>query len=980
MGEATLRFLEEAKRWVRYGYFLRFALALWLFAPLACVLDTTAFKTVTSGVMTPETLQQYSCVAFFLVCAGFVALICARVVLINGPERWDRCYDEKADGSQKNDGRPAGLKSLLANDEARNEWLALLLSQLPNVGVFWYLIVNGSGQEVHATDIWLGLIFGSVLAVLVWWEVNAFYYLTYSAPDPTGMVEFGRNAARTLLLPRNFLGFGLSRPGIDKYSPDTIEGASTWRQGRIVDNTLRWIAERVYATPGYAYRIKPAPSEPQTLQPLTPDPQAPTTPPPSLVAPLSPPTRLYEGHVFGGVSAFMFSVQYCLMWPLTAPVPALYTSILFLFLLLLICAALAWILANTPGHPRWRAGLIVAVTLLFLSVVSLYFLSSAERFPILATLLIIATTLCWTLSGIAFFLDLYRVPVITVFLLAMILPRIFHWDMGHEEHYLSAFTGPQIQQGQALPAVPEPRQLLDAALAANPDNSGPLIIVTAMGGGLHASAWTTEILAHLEQQFDQQYPNAMGTFHKHLLLASTVSGGSIGLLNYLAALHQKAPDESLNYQSMLAAAQCSSLEAVGWGLVYWDMSKAIVPIIPFFWIPSSGLDDLDPTPLGKDRSWSLRKSFARNANNDYCKETWRRDNGPYFTTVHEWLSDNLRSRLATNLNDEERNQALERQLTLRNLKPAWGDRPIPAFTMNTTSFEDGQRFLLANYRIPDPQNPPNANWPDSRPNYKARSFLATYPQAKLSSGESVLADLPLATAAQMSATFPFISSAARVPWALDNSVQAHHFVDGGYYDNDGTASVIEFLRYALANCQDPKEQINQDACEEQGISRPPSLPAHPVRILLIEIRNSGGDYGSEGESDPYHTQAKAANNLFSQLTAPLLGFWQAGHQSVTARNRAGLAQLEHAFAGRLELHRVVFDDRHSTNEVGTDPLSWSLTPKQRHEVRDSADPASKVPSSLAPRYQEALDWFAMTPQQWMTDPKHHHYADSNWPE
>ena len=94
MGRAILRFLDAAKRWVRYAYFMRFAIALWLFAPLMCVLDTDGLpRLITSGVMTPETLQQYICVAFFLVSAGFVALICARVVLINGPARFDKCYD-----------------------------------------------------------------------------------------------------------------------------------------------------------------------------------------------------------------------------------------------------------------------------------------------------------------------------------------------------------------------------------------------------------------------------------------------------------------------------------------------------------------------------------------------------------------------------------------------------------------------------------------------------------------------------------------------------------------------------------------------------------------------------------------------------------------------------------------------------------------------------------------------------------------------
>ncbi len=965
MNKALLRFLDAAKRWVRYTYFLRFAIALWLFAPLMCLLDgKTGFKTITSGVMTPETLQQYACVAFFLVSAGFVALICARVVLINGPSRFDKCYD------QRDDGRPARMVTLLINDDGKYEWWALLVSQLTNAGVYIYLFVNGRGQWVRLSDIGWGLFSGTALALVVWYVVNAWYYLTYDPPDPTGVVEFGRNAARTLLLPRNFIGFGLHKPGVDRYSHNTIEGASNWMAGSFLDKALHWIAELASHSPGYSYLVAP----PSAAEDLDGDADVEVLP---SAAAYSPRLRLYEGHVFGGLSALVFTACCLTLWPLTAPVPALHASITVMVLLLLACAALVSVILRMKQHPRWKIALTASVVLAYIAVLALYFLSSAERFPILATLLIIATTLCWTLCGISFFLDHYRVPVLTSFLVVMMVPRLINIEKGHEEHYVSTITGAPLQQGQPLPEIPEPREILNEALAANPDNSGPLIIVTATGGGLHASAWTAEVLYRLEDEFDRQYPAARGTFHQHLLLASTVSGGSVGLLAYLTAVHQASPGSQLDFQAMRTTAQCSSLEAAGWGFVYWDLFKAVVPVLPYFWMPSSGLDDLDSSPLGKDRSWSLRKGFSRNANNDFCHETWRRDNGGSAESLQQWLQWSIKSRLASNWNHEARNQANEQQLTLRNLKPEWGKRSMPAFAMNATAYEDGHRFLLANYRVPDPQKPPNDNWPDSWPNYKARSFLATYPTATLPSGEKALADLPLATAAQISSSFPYISSAARVPWALDASVKAYHFVDGGYYDNDGTATVAEFLRFALAGCQNPKEQRNQDYCEEQQMTHPPTAPARPLRILLIEIRNSGDDYGSDGESDPYHYyRGKAPANLFSELTAPLLGFWQAGHESATPRNRALFAQLEHAFAGRLELHRVVFDDRRSTNEVGTDPLSWSLTPKQRHEVRDSADPASY----LAPKYKDALDWFAMTPQQWMSDPNHHHYADSDWPE
>src|SRR6202035_2693629 len=92
-------------------------------------------------------------------------------------------------------------------------------------------------------------------------------------------------------------------------------------------------------------------------------------------------------------------------------------------------------------------------------------------------------------------------------------------------------------------------------------------------------------------------------------------------------------------------------------------------------------------------------------------------------------------------------EEVEEKLTLRSLLPG-KQHLFPAFTMNTTSYEDGLRFLLANYRIPDPDN--SQDWPDTRPNYKARSFLATYSSGKR---EAVpfTPDLPLATAAQLSA-------------------------------------------------------------------------------------------------------------------------------------------------------------------------------------------------------------------------------------
>ena len=145
---------------------------------------------------------------------------------------------------------------------------------------------------------------------------------------------------------------------------------------------------------------------------------------------------------------------------------------------------------------------------------------------------------------------------------------------------------------------------------------------------------------------------------------------------------------------MQIAAQCSSLEAVGWGFAYYDLPKAFVPVLPYFIPPSSGDGDLDKSPLFKDRTWSLRKGFSRNAYNEFCVDTWHRDHG-------EPVAGGLRMRLASRMKQQSDAEELEKKLTLRSLLPS-KNNIFPAFTMNTTSYEDGLRFLLANYRIPDP--------------------------------------------------------------------------------------------------------------------------------------------------------------------------------------------------------------------------------------------------------------------------------------
>jgi len=917
------RFLAALGKWASFAYLLRFAILLWLFAPVLCVLNI-ASATLTSGILVCEAWEQYLCVSFFLICAACSALVLARIALIYGPERLDLL-------TTPDDCRPPALRNLLVNDDGKREFLALLISQLPNLFVFGYLIYFGRSQAVALLQILLGLIVGAILACIFWWNANAWYYLTYKALTDTPLkFTLGQNAARTILFPRVL--FGLNAPSEQCPGKVTIEQAHTIFSRPVFDKLHKLSGLGLFVgLPGYEK-----------------NPDA---------------TSLYEAHNFAIISLVIFGGLYLLLWPLTAPVGAPVASWIavaalgafIVFVLFVFWSAEPRVPNGRVVHLRkiqiWNT---VTIIVFFLTVLFLYLFTQIERFPIFATVLILVIAVSWMLGGFAFFFDRYRVPVLTLLLVSLVVPRMFHLDRtvyvdssgvhagnGQEEHYLSISSA----KSDAVAELPDPSTILQERLNSIHDDK-PLIIVTATGGGLHASAWTAAVLAHLEQTFGPD-------FHNHLLLASTVSGGSVGLMSYLRELHDGTLDsrERLATQRMQSVAQCSSLEGVGWGLVYYDLPKAFIPILPWFVSPSSGDNDLDTngadrTPLGKDRTWSLRKSFLRNLDDAYCRHVWQSDTN----SQARWRSHQDTNKVHAKSVDQTGSG-----LTLRDFPAGSG----PAFTMNTTVVESGERFLSANYKIPDCRLEG-----EFRPDYRARSFLETFKKRRIGATDSY-ADLPIASAAQLSATFPYVSSAARAPMAVDNAVNSVHFADGGYYDNDGTASAIEFLRYALgpANSNPPSGTTPEPPKAAMACPAAPAVRGKPLRILLVEIRNSNGIYGSGPESVPDHNGGTAPWNLFSQVGGPLLGFWQAGHESITPRDQSGLELLEHAYAGKLIVQSLVFADQWSTDTVGTDPLNWSLTPQQRREVQKSAKR-----SEMTTLYTLALKWFNASPIAWSKNP------------
>jgi Patatin-like phospholipase len=230
-----------------------------------------------------------------------------------------------------------------------------------------------------------------------------------------------------------------------------------------------------------------------------------------------------------------------------------------------------------------------------------------------------------------------------------------------------------------------------------------------------------------------------------------------------------------------------------------------------------------------------------------------------------------------------------------------GDRPAVIF--NSTIADSGQRLPLATTDLP-----------------KGVPGKVIYDQFV----EQIKPkDITIVTAARLSASFPYVSPAAR---AAGVKGEGSHIVDGGYYDNYGISSLAEWLDQELTDHEEIK------------------------KVLIIEIRgapssSSSTDDDEKDEDDktcpPSPTDApdRTSNQRwFYQLVAPLSTVLnvrktgQRGHNDVELNllvdkwDRKGEEEGER----RVAITRALFEFDHLHT-----PLSWHLTAAQKQRIKDN---------------------------------------------
>jgi hypothetical protein len=180
---------------------------------------------------------------------------------------------------------------------------------------------------------------------------------------------------------------------------------------------------------------------------------------------------------------------------------------------------------------------------------------------------------------------------------------------------------------------------------------------------------------------------------------------------------------------------------------------------------------------------------------------------------------------------------------------------------------------------------------------RARDFWSLYPGW----------DLDVATAARLSATFPFVSLAARAraPRAEGDRrppVAGTHLVDGGYADNSGVVAALALLDRGL-----------ERRCGAAG-----ACDAPPIVLLRVRAFDGlGVDPGTPASGDSWLTSA----------VGPLLTLIAVRTASQADRNDLDLSLWTSKWRPRGVDVTVVDCDL-----GGAGPLSWKLTAGEREAI------------------------------------------------
>jgi len=260
----------------------------------------------------------------------------------------------------------------------------------------------------------------------------------------------------------------------------------------------------------------------------------------------------------------------------------------------------------------------------------------------------------------------------------------------------------------------------------------PVVLVCAEGGGIYAAYFTARVLAALEE--------ANPNFSRHVFAISGVSGGSVGAGIFAGLIAQR--DARRGLWSPLRPESTSVPEAVRRVL----NNDLLSPVLAAALYPDL-VQRFIPFPIRRfDRARALERSF---------ESAWSTATGD------SQMSDDFFA-----------------------LWPNFAQGSTPGLFLNTTEVETGERIVISNLRFQRATDDGLLR-PDLR---RFKTLADVLPPEQL--------HISLAAAVGLSARFPLVTPAARLPEYLDDKGRLHHsrrLADGGYFDNSGAATLLDIL-------------------------------------------------------------------------------------------------------------------------------------------------------------------------------------------
>ena len=511
-----------------------------------------------------------------------------------------------------------------------------------------------------------------------------------------------------------------------------------------------------------------------------------------------------------------------------------------------------------PGQGLMGGGIIV----FFVLNVGIYGLSyrNLGEMTALVYLLVLLITAVLAGGAASFFLDAYRIPFLSVCIVWLIVAS----QKENSDHYYRIWKR---DSGNLLSQeVLRPAQVLSRAV----DKKRPVVLVAIAGGGIQSAAWGVQVLTGLEQlSLDLRQPGKLGPgfpdFAGCVQCISGVSGGSTGAMFFTAGygtdglpgprqdLTPNAKVDAKFLKGIVDAAEETSLGQSVWGFTYPDLRRAWVP----FFIGNDYLD----------RSQRMERKWATNAEDPPEKPGTRMGKfGKELETVSlaRWQSD-----------------------------VAEGIRPATIF--NGTLVETGERISFSTAPVRTLYGGQREFAGDGL-ELHGKSDPQLYPGA----------DLRITTAARLSATFPFISSAARallvetkathmdtidnprgmlkVPKEYEKLVPGKngllHVVDGGYYENTGLGALAQWLDNGLTELAAPPKPVGNDPAKPAR----PEDRKWPESILILQLE-AFPESEPEEPGEPKMQDASGRGTMF-QGASPLVALYNvrsAGHTASATR-------------------------------------------------------------------------------------------------